>query len=80
MLQGYEMIGKIKEELIKFMTDHEFENVRSFVGKSLPYFTTHADLVQRQKAAKAARVGTARDAETWKGEIAKETDSLTGTK
>ena len=30
---------------------------RDFVGKSLPYFTTHADLVARQKAAKAERAG-----------------------
>ena len=80
MLQGYEMINKVKEELLQFMTDHKFETVREFVGKSLPFFTTHADLVARQKAAKAARVGTGRDAETWKGEISKETDSLTGTK
>ena len=80
MLQGYEMIHKIKEELSQFMTDHGFASLRDFIGKSLPYFTTHADLVARQKAAKAARVGTGRDAETWKGEIAKETDALTATK
>jgi dihydroorotate dehydrogenase subfamily 1 len=80
MLQGYEMINKVKEELLQFMTDHKFETVREFVGKSLPFFTTHHDLVTRQKAAKAARVGSGRDAETWKGEISKETDSLTGTK
>ena len=80
MLQGYEMIAKVKEELLSFMVDHKFETVREFVGKSLPHFSTHADLVARQKAAKAARVGTAKDAETWKGEIAKETDSLTGTR
>jgi len=77
MLQGYEMIAKIKDELLKFMTDHKFETVREFVGKSLPYFTTHADLVERQRAAKRARVGTGKDAETWKGEISKETDELT---
>jgi dihydropyrimidine dehydrogenase (NADP+) len=53
------------------MTDHKFETVREFVGKSLPFFTTHADLVARQKAAKAARVGTGKDAETWRGEISK---------
>ena len=80
MLQGYEMIHKIKEELAAFMTDHGFATVREFVGKSLPYFSTHADLVTKQKAAKAARVGTGRDAETWKGEISKETDALTASK
>lgn len=77
MLQGYEVIAKMKEELLKVMTDHKLETVREMVGKSLPYFTTHADLVERQRAAKATKVGAARDAETWKGEIRKETDSLT---
>ncbi|MCU0881926.1 MAG: DUF3333 domain-containing protein [Hyphomonadaceae bacterium] len=52
----------------------------SVIGKSLPYFSTHHDLVDRQKAARdakeAARSRTARDAETWKGDIAKETSTL----
>jgi dihydroorotate dehydrogenase len=77
MLQGYEVIAKMKEELLKVMTDHKFETINDMVGKSLPYFTTHADLVERQRAAKAAKVGAAKDAETWKGEIRKETDTLT---
>jgi len=78
MLQGYEIINKLKEELLKVMTDHKMESVTELVGKSLPYFTTHADLVERQRAAKAAKVGAGKDAETWKGEIKRETDSLTG--
>src|SRR5438067_6831234 len=52
MLQGYEIINKLTEELLKVMTDHKMENVTELVGKSLPYFTTHADLVERQRAAK----------------------------
>jgi dihydroorotate dehydrogenase subfamily 1 len=76
MLQGYEIIAKLKEELIRVMTDHRFERVSQMVGKALPYFSTHADLVQRQKVAKQAKVGNAKDAETWKGEIKKEADSL----
>lgn len=76
MLQGYEIIAKLKEELLKVMTDHKLESPSQLVGKSLPYFSTHADLVERQRAAKAAKVGQAKDAETWKGEIKKETDSL----
>ncbi|MHB8879248.1 MAG: NAD-dependent dihydropyrimidine dehydrogenase subunit PreA [Myxococcaceae bacterium] len=76
MLQGYEIIGKMKEELTKVLTDHKFGSVRELVGLALPYFTTHADLVARQKAAKAAKVGNGKDAETWKGEIKKETESL----
>lgn len=76
MLQGYEVIAKLKEELLKVMTDHKLETVKDLVGKSLPYFSTHADLVERQRAAKAAKVGRGLDAETWKGEIKKETESL----
>jgi dihydroorotate dehydrogenase subfamily 1 len=86
MLRGYEMISELKEELSKFMADHNFTNIREFVGKSLPYFTTHHDLVERQAAAREAKgaaraksVGgkaVARDVETWKGDIAKETSTL----
>lgn len=77
MLQGYEVISKLKEELLEVMRNHKFESVKDMVAKSLPYFSTHADLVERQKAAKAAKVGAAKDNETWKGEIKRETDSLT---
>ncbi len=78
MLRGYEIIGELETDLAKFMVDHKFTNLRDFIGKSLPWFSTHHDLVARQKAAKAAAAGaTNRDAETWKGAIAKETDALT---
>jgi dihydroorotate dehydrogenase subfamily 1 len=77
MLRGYEIINELKEQLTKFMVEHKFETVREFVGKSLPYFSTHADLVERQRKAKAAKeVTNGRDNE-WKGEIAKETEKLT---
>src|SRR5438477_1896078 len=80
MLRGYEIISELKEELSKFMVDKKFTNIREFVGKSLPYFTTHHDLVDRQNAARdakeAARSRSNRDAETWNGEIAKETSTL----
>ena len=77
MLQGYEVITKLKEELLKVMTDHKMNDLREMIGKSLPYFSTHADLTERQRAAKAAKVGAGKDAETWKGEIKSETDTLT---
>jgi dihydroorotate dehydrogenase subfamily 1 len=76
MLQGYEIIAKLKEELTQVMSDHRIASIPELVGKSLPYFSTHADLVQRQKAAKAAKVGSAKDAETWRGEIRKEAEAL----
>jgi dihydroorotate dehydrogenase subfamily 1 len=78
MLRGYEIVEELKQDLTKFMVEHRFETLRDFIGKSLPWFSTHHDLVAKQKAAKAERAGqTNRDAETWKGSIAKETDSLT---
>jgi dihydropyrimidine dehydrogenase (NADP+) len=62
------------------MTDQKFTNLRDFMGKSLPYFSTHHDLVDRQKSARdakeAARGRNNRDAETWKGDISKETSTL----
>lgn len=78
MLRGYEIIEELKTDLSRIMTDHQIESVAGLIGKSMPYFTTHADLVARQKAAKAERAGSSnRDAETWKGAIAKETEALT---
>ena len=82
MLRGYEIISELKEELTKFMVDHEFTHLRDFIGKSLPYFSTHHDLVDRQKAARDAKLAArsskaaAMDNETWKGDIAKETSAL----
>jgi dihydroorotate dehydrogenase subfamily 1 len=77
MLQGYQMVDNLKRDMTAFMQEHGFATVRDFVGKSLEHFTTHADLVERQKVAKAGHRGEGnKDAETWKGDIAKETDAL----
>lgn len=77
MIQGYEIIEGLCEGLSKFMDDRGFKKVEDLVGKSLPYFTTHADLVERQLAAKRERAGEANRDEMWQGNIASETDSLT---
>ncbi len=78
MLQGYGCIAKLKEELSQFMEENEFSKISDFVGHSLPYFSTHADLVERQQIAKDKKAGRAGlDNETWKGDIAKETEDLT---
>jgi dihydroorotate dehydrogenase subfamily 1 len=76
MLQGYEMISGLCDGLETFMEKHEFNSVSEIVGKSLPYFSTHADLVERQLAAKREKAGQAHRDDMWKGDIAKETDSL----
>jgi hypothetical protein len=49
------------DQLLAFMDKHKFETLADFKGKSLDYFTTHADLVKRQadrKAAQKAAAGT----------------------
>ena len=79
---GYECVKPLCEELLGFMAKHKFETLADFKGKSLGYFTTHADLVKRQterkaaqKAATAAKVVKA-DGE-WSGdEFVKQSDAL----
>jgi dihydroorotate dehydrogenase subfamily 1 len=52
---GYEMVKPLCEQLLAFMEKHKFETIEDFKGKSLPYFTTHAELVRMQKERKAAQ-------------------------
>jgi dihydroorotate dehydrogenase subfamily 1 len=52
---GYEHIKPMCEQLLAFMEKHKFETLADFKGKSLDYFTTHADLVKRQTERKAAQ-------------------------
>jgi dihydroorotate dehydrogenase len=56
---GYECVKPMCEELLVFMGKHKFETLADFKGKSLPYFTTHADLVLRQADRKAAQKAAA---------------------
>jgi dihydroorotate dehydrogenase len=53
MIHGYKLIHELTRGLSAFMDQHGFKTVEAFRGASLPYFTTHADLVQRQAAARA---------------------------
>ena len=41
------------DELLAFMEKHKFETLADFKGKSLDYFTTHAELVRMQGERKA---------------------------
>lgn len=52
---GYECVKPMCDELLGFMAGHKFETIADFKGKSLDYFTTHADLVKRQAERKAAQ-------------------------
>ena len=80
---GYECVKPMCEQLLAFMEKHGFETLADFKGKSLPYFTTHAELVrmhtERKAAQKAAAVGrktVTSDAE-WRGDdFVKQSDAL----
>jgi hypothetical protein len=81
---GYECVKPMQDELLAFMAKHKFETLADFKGKSLPYFTTHADLVKRQaerkaaqKAAAAAGAKTVKSDGEWSGdEFVKQSDAL----
>ncbi len=78
---GYECVKPMGEQLLAFMARHKFETLADFKGKSLDYFTTHADLVKRQAERKAAQTVAAgktvgSDAE-WSGsEFVKQSHAL----
>lgn len=65
MKHGYELVKTLETGLLAFMERHGFSTIEDFKGASLPYFTTHADLVTRQKARKAGKVAGDGD---WRGE------------
>jgi len=71
MIHGYPVVKNLCGGLQRFMQKHDFKSVAEFKGASLPYFTTHTDLVHRQRTALAARkavqVGLANDSE-WEGD------------
>ena len=78
MLQGVKMVEELQEGLEKFLTDKGFSSVPEIVGKSLAYFSTHMDLVQRMKAAKRHKAGEAsRDNEWAQKDITEKTTELT---
>ena len=56
---GYEHVKPMCEQLLAFMEKHKFQTLADFKGKSLDYFTTHADLVKRQAERKTAQKAAA---------------------
>ncbi len=78
MLKGVKMVEELKEGLTTFMTSKGFNSVQEIVGKSLPYFSTHMDLVSRMKEAKRHKAGeAARDNEWAQKDITEKTAELT---
>lgn len=78
MLQGYGMVKELCSTLDAFMTEHGFTSIDEFRGHALQYFTTHADLVKRQKEARLERAGKNRRDEEWgRDNITSKTNELT---
>ncbi|EPS73024.1 hypothetical protein M569_01729, partial [Genlisea aurea] len=80
MMHGYGLVKKLSSELKEFMKKHGFSSIEDFRGHSLEYFTTHTDLVRRQKEAirarKAIKKGLQSDKD-WTGDgFVKETESM----
>ena len=87
MKHGYGMVKKMCDELLAFMEKHKFETLADFKGKSLDYFTTHAELVRMQKERKekdkaaadaaAAAKKIVRADDQWSGDdFVKQSDAL----
>jgi dihydropyrimidine dehydrogenase (NADP+)/dihydropyrimidine dehydrogenase (NAD+) subunit PreA len=68
MKLGYDIVSKMKDDLLAFMEKHKFDKIADFKGHSLQYFTTHHDLVERQQSARAAAKAKAA------GVVTKDTD------
>ena len=86
MKVGYRCVHAMCDELSAFMDRHRFRTLADFKGHSLPYFTTHYDLVRRQtearqtaKAPAAAKLDgqPVKADHEWRGDdFVKQTDAL----
>ncbi len=82
MKVGYGCIKPMCAQLLEFMEQHGFESLSDFKGHSLPFFTTHAELVRMQAEAKAAEKSKRQEKmitgdEQWSGEdFVDQTDRL----
>lgn len=72
MLRGFEIITELNAGLLAYLTEMKFNSITDFRGKALEYFTTHADLVERQRVAKRDRAGQRSRDDEWSGEKIKE--------
>jgi dihydropyrimidine dehydrogenase (NADP+)/dihydropyrimidine dehydrogenase (NAD+) subunit PreA len=77
MKHGYELVKPMKDQLLSFMSRHNFETLSQFKGHSLQYFTTHADLVKRQAEAKSKAKSLVKKDGEWQGDqFVKQSESL----
>ncbi|MFG0245344.1 MAG: NAD-dependent dihydropyrimidine dehydrogenase subunit PreA [Phycisphaerales bacterium JB052] len=55
MIHGYGHVKSMCQQLEAFMEKHGFETIEEFRGHALRYFSSHADLVVRQREARAKK-------------------------
>lgn len=83
MVHGYGLVRSMCEDLESFMDTHGFETIEDFRGHALQFFTTHADLVERQaeaKQRKKAQREIGRDTQ-WEGDrFVEQSDMLVSNK
>ena len=72
MIHGYKLASELCRGLETFMEKHNFNTIEDFRGHSLQYFTTHAELVRRQREVKARekaqREGIVTEDAAWDGD------------
>jgi dihydroorotate dehydrogenase subfamily 1 len=84
MKAGYSCVREMCDQLEAFMDKHSFDNISDFKGHSLQFFTTHADLVQRQADARAKKKAEkdgkcVRADEEWRGDdFVDQSEALSG--
>ncbi|MEM1059385.1 MAG: NAD-dependent dihydropyrimidine dehydrogenase subunit PreA [Verrucomicrobiota bacterium] len=79
MKHGYGLVRRMKEQLLAFMDRHGFETPDEFKGRSLPYFTSHSDLADRQQKRKDARKRAAHGDADWSADaFVEQSQSLAG--
>lgn len=81
MKYGYGIVKRMTDDLLSFMDRHKFQRLEDFKGRSLQFFTSHADLVTRQANAKAASISTRPagllEDEDWQADdVVKQSDAL----
>jgi dihydroorotate dehydrogenase subfamily 1 len=77
MLRGFEIIDELTRELEAWMEKKGFAKLEDFIGHSLQFFSTHANLVELQRQAKRARAGQASRDDDWSGDkITEQTKAL----
>lgn len=78
MKYGYGMVQGMSEELLEFMEGKGFETINDFKGMSLPYFTSHSELVRMKAERKAEKsVSTVANDAEWDGDdFVKQSDAL----